>query len=586
MKRIYQMIELIQPRCSLRFGVGACEATGTPKCYNTWSTCKFRSAFDLDGVIRWRFVPDGQTLHIPYAATGSNDITPRPYPCVRSISTQPTIINIGAIRDGESPFGIRSTISVDLAEFPFDDRDGDFYRDDRTIRNAGFWQKFIARVGDAIQQLQVRHYVWREDQTLAEATVSLFDVRNVVANKGGCRLEGDDPLQRVDARKAQFPRATGASLQASITNTQTSDIRIIGIGAEIAVAYGNTGARKFLRIEREIIEYTGSTESDGIHTLTGVVRGVLGTTAEAHDADEAVQRVGRYERIRQYRVALDLMENHSTLDAALIDTAGWEAEGSAFLPTLQTNATIADPQDVNSLIGELARDGLFQVWWDERSQLIKMQAVRPPLPGGVTRIDQADNIIAAQFDRTPDDRLTRIIARYNPRDPFSDAPENFRVVQVRIDTDAEGPFQADGTTREKVINSRWINTIANGRLVAASLLRRYTVTPVYAAITLDGKDAGLQVGGTIDLTTPDVIDAEGNPVTTRWEVISWRPDWRENRVTVRCQQSPYIGKFAIIMPNDAPDYADATAQERESGCWMADETTGLMPDGSDPYLLW
>ena len=27
--------EVTQPRCALRFGVGACTATGTPKCYNT-----------------------------------------------------------------------------------------------------------------------------------------------------------------------------------------------------------------------------------------------------------------------------------------------------------------------------------------------------------------------------------------------------------------------------------------------------------------------------------------------------------------------------------------------------------------------
>jgi hypothetical protein len=46
-----------------------------------------------------------------------------------------------------------------------------------------------------------------------------------------------------------------------------------------------------------------------------------------------------------------------------------------------------------------------------------------------------------------------------------------------------------------------------------------------------------------------------------------------------------VGKFAVIMENDAPAYADATEAERLVGCWLADETTGLMPDGSDPYLI-
>jgi len=38
------------------------------------------------------------------------------------------------------------------------------------------------------------------------------------------------------------------------------------------------------------------------------------------------------------------------------------------------------------------------------------------------------------------------------------------------------------------------------------------------------------------------------------------------------------------MANDAPDFADATDEEKLNGCWIA-ENTGLMPDGTDGYLL-
>jgi hypothetical protein len=587
MTRLYQMVELTQRRCDLRFGIGACEAEGSPLCYQTWATCKFKSAFNLDGVYRWRFVPKDQTLRLPYSEASADDITGHAIPCIRSISTSPTRLNIGSVRRGESPFGVRSTLTVDFDEFASDDRDGDFYLADRVdLPRAGFWQKFIRRVGDALGQIEARLYTWYEGQDLSEAVVTRFDVRNLVVSKAGARLECDDPLQRLEFRKAQFPRATGAILRVDITANQIAGIEIAQIGTEISADYGNTGSQRYLRINREIIGYTGWSESDGIYTLTGVTRGQGGTEATAHPADDAVQRVGRYVRERFYRVALDLMENHSTLTADLIDSAGWEAEGQSYLPTLQTTAWVVDPQDVNNLIGELCRDGLFHVWWDERGQLARMQAVRPPVFGAAVPVTQSANIMQAGFDRKPDDRLTRVTARYNPRDPFSTAPENYRIVQVRIDGDAEGPFQADATIRENAINSRWINTIANGRLVGAALIRRYNVTPEYVTITLDKKDAGLGVGSFIDLTTPDYVDGEGRPLASRWEVIAWEPNYRAGTVQVEAQQSPYEGKFAVIMADGTDDYEDVPEDERDPGCWLADGVTGLMPDGTEPYLLW
>lgn len=584
-RRVYQMVELLQRRCSLRFGVGACGATGTPKCYQTWATCKFREAFNLDGVYRWRFVPENQTFPIDYVQDGPNDITGHAIPCIKSISRTPTKLNIGAIKKGESPFGIRSTLKVEFGEFEDSNRDGDFYLADRgNLPAAGFWQKFSARIGDAYSQLEARHYVWYEGETLANATVSRFDVRSLVSNRQGASLSCDDPLQRVDARKAQFPRATGAFLQTSI-NAGTTDIKIALIEDEIAVNYGNTGSRRFLRINKEIIRYTGHSTTGGITTLSGVNRGALGTEADDHEAGDAVQRVGRYERIRMYEAALDLLENHSTITADLIDSAGWESEGISFLPSLRATATITDPRDVNKLIGELARDGLFQTWWDERSQLIKMQSIRPPLIGAVSDISDAANAMATSFDLKPDDRVSRVVIYYNPINPFSTAPENYRVVQLRLDTDAEGPFQADGTIREMVIKSPWVSTEANARLIAFQILRHYSITPAYAKVKLDAKDMALGVESFFDLSTSDDVDPEGYRRVRRWEVISFDPTYEANTLMVEAQESPYIGKFAVIMANDAPDYADATADERIEGCWFA-ENDGTMPDGSDPYLFW
>jgi len=56
-------------------------------------------------------------------------------------------------------------------------------------------------------------------------------------------------------------------------------------------------------------------------------------------------------------------------------------------------------------------------------------------------------------------------------------------------------------------------------------------------------------------------------------------------MSVEMQSFQFVGKFAVIMESNAPDYADATEDERLFGAWIADGTTGLMPNGDDPYLI-
>jgi len=50
------VVELVQRLCSLTFGSAPCTATGTPKCYQTWGSCKDRENINQDGSITWRFV--------------------------------------------------------------------------------------------------------------------------------------------------------------------------------------------------------------------------------------------------------------------------------------------------------------------------------------------------------------------------------------------------------------------------------------------------------------------------------------------------------------------------------------------------
>lgn len=126
---------------------------------------------------------------------------------------------------------------------------------------------------------------------------------------------------------------------------------------------------------------------------------------------------------------------------------------------------------------------------------------------------------------------------------------------------------------------------ANSILVGASLLLRYKNTPEYLRMTIDAKDRAYGVGTVLDVESGDVLDADGAIRADRWQVIEFEEVAPGEKAQLLLQSYNFVGKFAIIMENSAPNYAAATADERLQGCWMSDETTGLMPDGTDPYLI-
>jgi hypothetical protein len=582
-----RVIELEQPRCSLRFGVSPCAATGTPKCYQTFWTCLDRENYTPDGFIRWRFY-DGrngsQWLYEEFA--NENEIGTNAFPVLRSASTQSSRINVGGQSDDESPFGRRSKLTFVIDEFEFDDHVGDFYTGDRTIKVAGWAAKFMAR-NPYYPNMIVRDYRGYEGDALSEMVMREFVLDNIEqTSRKQVRFTARDPLDLASDKKAQFPRASSIQLANNI-NAVTTDISLVCAEEELSADFGNTGSTRYVRFGSEIVRYTGWTGTAPDFTLTGVIRGVLGTTADSHDEGDSGQRVGRYEGIRLYEVAQDLLENHTTIPARFFDFAQWEDEGGRWLPTLKTSATVSEPVAVERLIGELSRDGLFYVWWDERAQVIPMKAVRPPFEAPREWSDEL-NVVAESFSEQAesDDFITRVVLFYSRRDPTVslDDENNYLVQSVRIDDELESDDATGKAVRERKIFSRWVNTGGNALLVAAALMIQYKFIPRYLSVSVDAKDRDAEIGDVIDLDTRNKVDTEGNRLAARYQIIEVEDAQPGHLTQVEMQSFQFVGKFAIIMANDAPDYATATEAEKESGCWIA-ENNGLMPDGSEPYLI-
>lgn len=581
------IVEIYQPRCSLRFGIGTCTATGTPKCYNTWTTCKVRDVYDSLGSIKWRFIKDGPGIWPVGDFTDANNPATNAIPVPSlDVSVSAGSLNAAGILEGKSSAGIRSRLTVTMGDIPWNDAFGDFYLADRTsLPNRNFWAVWAAR-NMFWGGMFITIYDGYTGQSLAAMRQRVFVLDSIDGPdaSGKVTLTGYDPLVLATNQKSKFPAEMDVRLVSNITASQTT-IRVTTTEpAKLTKAYGNLSGIYHMKIGAEVFSYTGVTTIDvGIYDLTGCVRGVLGTAATAI-ADVRCQRVGRYVDIPTWEVSYDLHVNHTALPSAYVDHTAWAAEGDTYLSTLRSTAWVLEPTLIDSLQGELCQQGMFYFWWDEYAQTVKMLAVRPP-KGAVTPLDYTSGIVqgSAELKREPDSLLTRVFVYYDPVDPFksSTEPSNYRVVSGRIEADVEHPNAAGGE-RPLVIYARWVNTESHAVQILQRILSRYRDVPRFLTVRVDAKDRTITVGDVCEVTTREIVDSEGRFTSSRWQVISWAEVIPGEVYLLDLQTYDYIGAFASWMDAGANDWASATDDEKATGAWWAD-SAGKYPDGTSGY---
>jgi len=584
MTKTVQVLELRQKRCDLRFGVGTCTATGTPKCFQTYNTCGAKSVFNLDGELRWYFTRPGDPAPLTAGLPSADEWYGPAIPTLRTVKTEPTRLNLGAVREGESPFGLRGTVSVTLDDFEFRNQFGDFYASERTVQGS-IGRLLLAWLGEAVPQLEMYLYTGKEGDSLAAMTVRRYDVTNINPPSGGAwTITGLDPLGRAERKKAQFPPATDLRLHSDI-DASTTTISVSGLETDVNKQMGNESGIYYGRLGGEVISYTGYSGSGGVWALSGVTRGVLGSTADSHSVDDGLQRVGHYQNVLYPDMVEDLLSNHTTIDAALIPIADWETERDTWLPTLRGTGTFTEPRPVSEICADAMRDGTFSIWWDERAQEIKMLANRQPTATPVA-INERNAIVSSAIKRTPDDRRTRVTIYYGRRDPTESLTEakNYATQRIRIDAEAEGANYADGTVRNLEWYSPLVRTDANAVLVQALFLTRYRETPRYLELTLSEKDATLTIGDVLSVTSYDEIDTLGNPVTEPWQIIEWEELEPGFSYRVLAQSYILFERPGYIMQDTAVDFSDPLADAEPFKLWIT-ENDGTMPDGSVGYVI-
>jgi hypothetical protein len=346
-------------------------------------------------------------------------------------------------------------------------------------------------------------------------------------------------------------------------------------------AYSAAG---YLVAGEEIIGFTRSAD-----TFTITSRAQFNTEAQAHDIGEkVVEAYAVTTPTLAHDIIYDLLTNFAGVPSAFIDKAAWDAEAGTWLLDTLFTGVIVEPTGVNELITQLAQEGTLYIWSDERSQKIQLRAIRPAAHSEVKSLDDFSGFIqdSTTVTEKPAERVSQVWVYYGMRNPVTGAKvENFRNLYVLADLESEG-VNKYGESRIRKVMARWIPFNAPGQAAAIANrhLTKYRDNPRYLKARIDAKDANIWTGDVLRVSSACVQDVTGAPAALNMQVIEAREVVAGTTFEVILTDTYFEGRYFYITPNDAPQYADATEEQRNTMGFICGND-GLMPDGSEGYKI-
>ena len=567
--------------CSLTYGTAPCTAevgvTGSEKCFNTTVSCQDRDNLDLGTLDLW-FVSQRSNTAKPLLFNGE------PIYAISSlldVSISGAKVNVGGGDRDIKALGTRADARVTIADHPHSDNMVDKYRDERTYiatERGTFWTKWLAR-NPYYAGYVCDVFTFYNGEDIADGDQRTYVLDRIDGPDNQVVITAKDLLQLSDDNRAQAPRVSGGVLAADISDTDTS--------LTVLTSQNEYPAPGTVALGDENIGYTSSTATSGGYILGGLTRGIDGTTADSHSADDTVQLCVRWTDETIDVIANDLITNYTQITDVIptaIPLAEWQAEVDEWLADLRLTTVIREPTSVNQLLGELCRDVAATLFWDERVREIKLVAVKPSWPV-VRDISDAANIMADSISikSKASDRINEVWVYYLPRDRSQsiDEPGNMRKIRVTIDADSQSSEEY-GDRKVRRIFSRWITTDSHAFQLASTVLARYRDAPTIVSVQLTAKDRDLWLTDIANVTHRRFVTLSGAVTPKRFQVISVKETPGSDIIGYEMETFPFFGRFAGWMADDAPDFEDADGVEKENGGFWSDDM-GLMPDGSEGY---
>lgn len=569
-RRLFTIVELDMDFCSLTFSVPPCPAVlAGPglQCYNTFATCPVKPSF-VKTIKTYKFVK-----FEPNIPVGQNY-----FPALVDANITSARITPGA------GLGARASATVTLQDFSDTDQFTDPYFATRTytpMDTGTFFGKFLARNPNYYgRTMRVRTGYLTDPFNLNNFQTRSYIIEKIVGpdRNGKVTITGRDTL--LLAQDTVAPPANKGKLTAPMTALEVTSFTIDEDGASFPSANG------IVRIEKELIRYASRT-GNVFSTLT---RGVSGTTAVAHNQDDSVQRCLEYVNTNAVNIAYDLLTTFAGVPPASINLTAWNAERDIWLTDYMFSSIITKPTKISTLIAELTEQALFDIWFDDVQQTIRLKAFAPPQGNVVINTITSDTIIqdSVSIEEMNDKRLTRVMVIFGPIDYTQELTEerNFTNITLSIDTEAEST-NLFGDERTHKIYSRWISSTqsAVANRTATRILNRYRNTPVRIKLSVDEKNSELNAGEFADLVSFRVQQPSGAARQLFVQIIEAQ-EIDAHTINLTMLNTNFKNNYAFVGPNTLLTYLNETAANRQRYAFIGNNNTpSTMSNGDPPYLI-
>jgi hypothetical protein len=329
-------------------------------------------------------------------------------------------------------------------------------------------------------------------------------------SESGASITAKDTLKLASNDRAKAPRKSKGLLSADITNVQTSLILTpAGVGNSEYPASG------WGRLGDEVVSFTRSSD-----TFT-ILRGQYNTPADSHSLNDVFQLCLYYSDTIS-NIDNDLLVNYAGVNPLAIPKLVWDDETSLYLPGLY-EALITEPVGVTALLKELGQSAPHYLFWDERTNLINLVAIKPP-PDTALTLTAEDNLLEGKTNISdqPDMRVSTVIVNFGQFDPTKELDEssNYRQAHVRFNSAAVARY--NGIEKYKVVNSRWINNDNRAAAVrlAARFGRRLEDTPRKVVFKLDAKDSDVWTGAPLFINSDLIVNVSGDRFNMPVQILS------------------------------------------------------------------
>ena len=572
-KEVIQIVEILQPFCGNVFGSAPCTATGTAatKCYKTFATCQ-------DEV---NYTAGTKSLFFSRGNVADRDIDGAGYimPLLVRADTLPTKINLAAASNTAEALGNRGSMKVIFRDAPgtdaivdphADERPWDTLKDDR----GSYWTRWMMR-NKYKQNVQINVYEGYLGQSLSEMSKSTYFIESAVGPDSGGKvtLTCYDPLHKVNARESQFPKASPGVLFQGISAGATT----MTVAAAVEADYPTTGT---LRIDDEVMTYTGRTFNGKNLVVTGLSRGTDKSTAAAHSFDAKVQECQRFTDDTVDDVVARILEYDGQFAAAQLDKAGWATEVDTYLALYRITNLITEPTAKNDLLSQLQEQLQFYIWWHDRDAVVKLKTLRG-LDATPVTLSDTDSILAGNYSSKdlPRQRSSQIWVYHSPTDYTSSRTDpDIYTLKIWANLGSEGE-NAHGSASIRRIYGNWLSSTFMTRKLGRKVLHKYVDIPREVTIRCDAKDRILWTGDVLKLDHFRERDIHGARAVRTWLIISAKKIRPDEVVEYVLQEITQYGVLNFIMASGAADYVPGGPNPEKNG--FIGNASGVLSDGTD-----